>query len=119
MRIIFISVAALGLALIVCAGTELSRISQYRATVRQVQAKVAERDQNRLRELRRFNVAVTEFPSMDAILSELDTVGGLEKGWWVVLAAGGGVCMAGVVGLAQAERLRRASANNLVVTGPL
>jgi hypothetical protein len=107
MRTIHLFVTTLGLALTLCSWYGLARVHQYRVTVKQVQTKAVEKDQHRLRDLRRFNVSVTEFPSMEAILSELDAVSGLERGWWVVSGIGGAIFVAGLVGLVQSERLRR------------
>jgi hypothetical protein len=101
MRAIHLFVMTLGLALIFCAWVELARVGQYRDLVKQVQTKVVEKNQHRLRDLRRVNVTVTESPSMEAILSELDAVSGLERGWWLVFGIGGAVLVAGLVGFVQ------------------
>jgi hypothetical protein len=115
MRTIHICVTALGLALLLCSWVELTRVRQYRIAVKQVQQKALEKDKYRIRELRRFNVTVTEFPSMEAILSELDAPSGLERGWWVASGIGAAVFAVGLVGMFRAERLRRKSTANNVL----
>jgi hypothetical protein len=74
-----------------------------------------QKDEHRIRELRRFNVTVTEFPSMEAIVSELDAANGLETGWWVSSGIGAAVFAAGLLGILQAERVRRKSSANHVL----
>jgi hypothetical protein len=115
MRAVHICVLTLGLALIVCSWVELRRVREYRTSVKETQRKVVERDQRRLRLLRQFNATVTEFPSAQADVSELDGVGGLERGWWVVSAIGAGVFVAGLVAILMSERLRRRPAANNVL----
>ncbi len=115
MRTIHICVTALGLALLLCSWVELTRVRQYRTAVKQVQQKAVQKDEHRIRQLGRFNVTVTEFPSMEAILSELDAARELERGWWLALLLSGGVFVTGLVGILQAERRRRRpTANNVL-----
>jgi hypothetical protein len=115
MRSIHICVTALGLALVLYSWVELARVRQYRIAVKQVQQKALQIDEHRIRDLHRFNVTVTEFPSMEAILSELDAASGLERGWWVASGIGAAVFAVGLAGILQAERLRRKSAANKVL----
>jgi hypothetical protein len=112
MRTIQLIVITLGLALTLCCWLELRWIHEYQVTVKQVQTRALEKDEQRLRLLRRFNVNVTEYPSMQAIVSELDAASGLERGWWLVSGIGGAAFVAGLVGLVQSERLRRKAAAN-------
>jgi hypothetical protein len=112
MRTIHVFVTILGLVLTLYSWVELTRVHQYRVTVKEVQTKAVEKEEIRRRELRRFHASVIEFPSMEAVVSELDAVSGLERGWWVVSGIGGAVCVAGLVGLVQAERLRRKGTTN-------
>ena len=115
MRTIYIGLMVVGLALLLCSWIELARIEHYGAVVRKVQQEVVRKDEHRLRLLRQSNVNVTQFPSMEAVVSELDGAKGLERGWWLGSGISVVIFAAGLVSLVQVERLRRKIVANKVM----
>ena len=98
MRIISLTVVCLGLMLVVCPMIEVARVRQYGSIVKQVQ--VTSRTYERLvTDLRQYHRDVLMPPSLTTVVSQLDAVSGLERGWRAVSAAGVAVVLTGLAGL--------------------
>jgi hypothetical protein len=96
MRTLHVLIILLGLALIALSCRGIQEVREYGALVSQVQKTGNELYQHALR-LRPANMSILISPSMESVLSELDSAKKLERGWWV---AGGIGCAACVLGLA-------------------
>ena len=116
MRTIHMIVACLGLTLVILSAFEVARIRNYCSVVGQVQVTAGRLYQDRIDTLReRYHHNVLISPSMQSVLSELDSVKGLESGWWVVSGTSGVCCLCGLLGVVLGERRRRKLSANRVL----
>jgi hypothetical protein len=105
-------IACLGLGLIVLSCSQINQVQQYQTLVRGVQSTAGDLYQHALK-LRPKNMSILISPSMESVLSELDSAKKLERGWWAACATGAVVFIAGVVGVIT-DLLRRRSANQVL-----
>ena len=115
MRTLHILTILLGLALVVLSCGGLQEVRQYRALVSQVQKTGNETYQHALR-LRPANISILISPSMESVLSELDSARKLERGWWIAGGIGCAACVLGVAGVVLSLRRLRGANKPLQAT---
>lgn len=103
MRIIYITLTCLGLFLLVLSRQQVAQVQSYCAAVTQVKTTAIRMySDEKLR-----NHSYMTSPSMETVLSELDSAPNLKKGWGLVSWLGAAVSIAGLISLAYSEWLRR------------
>src|SRR6516165_403606 len=103
MRIAYITVTCLGLFLLVLSREELAQVQRYCAAVAQVKTTAIRMySDEKLR-----NHSYMSSPTMETVLSELDSAHNLQRGWGVVSWVGAAASNAGMASLAFSEWLRR------------
>ena len=103
MRTIYIALTCLGLFLVALSLQEIAQIQRYRALVAQVKTTVTRLYSDE----RLTHRSYVTSPSMESVLSELDTAIELERSWRIVRWTGAAVGIAGLAGLLCNEWLRR------------
>lgn len=103
MRIIYITLACLGLFLLLLSRQQIAQVQSYSAATAQVKTTAIRMySDEKLR-----NHSYMTSPSMETVLSELDSAHNLQKGWALVSWIGAAVSIAGLASLAYTEWLRR------------
>jgi hypothetical protein len=115
MRTLHILIILLGLALIALSWREIQEVRQYRILVSQVQSMGNELYHKAL-ELRPANMSILISPSMESVLSELDSARKLERGWSVAGGIGCAACVLGLVGVVLSLRRQKTANNPLQAT---
>ncbi len=98
MRTLHVLIILLGVALVALSCRGIQEARQYTALVRAVQKAGNETFQRALR-LRPANMHILFAPSMESVLSELDSAEKLERGWWIAGGIGCAACALGLVGV--------------------
>jgi hypothetical protein len=98
-----LAVTCLGLFLVVLSRQEMAQIQRYCAVVAQLKTTAI----RMYADERLTHHSYVTSPSMESVLSELDSAAHLERGWRIVSWIGAAVCLSGFAALIYSEWLRR------------